>query len=205
MLSVRVPPSAQDFAVDSYGPFPQSRQIHNGPQAAADQPLDFRGSSVHTPLAIAWSPRARTPRQHVVFGGHPAFSLPLQPGWNPRIHTGRAQQAGLIGCDQHAARRGADEPSFDRNGSQLVRLATVVSGPRCHLFVHHVASPKTQVDTVWSRRGGCGDLFARPAGRRCAACINCRSADAARWPSGRADDSRPARIRCSAVHPSPRP
>ncbi len=78
MLAVRVPPSASSTSQSTViVPLAERVQIDDRPQAAADEPLDFRGAPVDLAAAIALLARRRAAGEHVVLGGDPPFALPL--------------------------------------------------------------------------------------------------------------------------------
>ena len=72
------------------------------------------------------------PRQHAVFGGHPAASGAAHEGGNPIFDTGSADHLGIAKLDQHRARGVLREPAREPHLAKLVGDSTTGSLGACH-------------------------------------------------------------------------
>src|SRR5690606_19537955 len=68
-----------------------------------------------------------TARQHAVLGRNPTAAQALHPRRYRFLDTGRTQHGGAARLDEHAAGRGTGITPLDLEGTNLVRLASVVA------------------------------------------------------------------------------
>jgi hypothetical protein len=107
-------------AVDDDGPLPEPGEVHDRPQAAADEPLDLLRAAAEPALdRLPLNPLGAGARQHPVFGGHPArpavaqkrrdFVLDGRGADHPRVAP--LDEAGGVGELHHPARQ-LDRPQL---------------------------------------------------------------------------------------------
>ena len=114
----------QYLAVDRHGSRAERIKIENGPQAAADQPLNFGCASIHL-AAFTGFPGRGTGGQHVVLGRQPATRrVFLHPGRQRVFDRCGTEQHRAARFDEHTARRGADEVHLRANGTKFSRATS---------------------------------------------------------------------------------
>src|ERR1700730_11607405 len=118
----------QHIAVDAHGAFPQTLEVDHRPERTSDQALDFlRAARLFAAGRLAGRPRVSCPRQHAVFGGHPALSLAAQKRRHAVFDTGRAQDSRRAEADQHRAFRVLGIAAIETQFAQLVGCAAAGS------------------------------------------------------------------------------
>ena len=107
---------------------PSAFMSTTGPQATADQPLNFLGAAALLALGrLTITAGVRRTRQHAVLGRHPALALAFQEAGHLLLDRRRAQHPGLPETDQHGPFGMAREATLDVHLTHLLRPA-----PRCH-------------------------------------------------------------------------
>ena len=94
----------EDVAIDRDRVFAERRTIDDGPQAAADEALDFECAAALLTLGcFARRSGMGSPRQHAVFRRDPAFTFALQERRYLRLDRGRAQHACIAELSEYRA------------------------------------------------------------------------------------------------------
>src|SRR5439155_16410683 len=106
--------------------FAEVVEVHAGAQAATDQALNLLDPAVHAAAtAVAFRACLRAPRQHRVFGGHPAAPRALAKLRGAFLHGGRAEHARLAHGDARTSLRVRQRVQLDRGFADLVGSAAV--------------------------------------------------------------------------------
>jgi hypothetical protein len=116
-----VPPS---IAIYSYGSLTERLQIDRCTQRAANEPLDFDGSTaLFAPGCFTvYASMGRT-RQHAVLSSKPALAFTAEKAGYRVVDTRRADHLGVAKLYQHRAGRMARESSGKSHGAKLIGLA----------------------------------------------------------------------------------
>ena len=94
----------EHVAIDVQCALPQSIEVHRGPKAAANQPLDFLGPAGGE-HSLPVGARVGRRGQHVVLGREPASARTAHPAWNIFLNRDGAEDPGVTqGNDAGAAR-----------------------------------------------------------------------------------------------------
>ena len=109
----------QHIAVDLDGSLTQSIEVDDRAQAATDQTLDFLGATrLLATRGLAIIAGIGGPRQHAVFGGHPALALAAQKRRHFFFDARGAQHPRITKFDQHRALGMAGESAGQTDGTQ---------------------------------------------------------------------------------------
>ena len=111
----------QHVAIDCNLAFAEGRQVDDGAQAAADQALDFlRATGRLAGRRFAPRPGRGGPRQHGIFGRHPAAALAAQPRRRLVLERGGAEHVSVAELHQAGAFGIARDAALERDGAQRI-------------------------------------------------------------------------------------
>ena len=122
----------EHVAVDPQGALAELRQVDDGPQTAADEPLDFDAAAVDLAAAVARLARVGAAGQHAVLGGEPALAGADEERRHGRLDAAGAEDGGAAHAHQDAAGRLAGVATLKRQGTKLIGT-TVVGAHRDYL------------------------------------------------------------------------
>ena len=142
IAAVLVPPSAFRTSASMWIVQGPSALRSTTAQAAADQPLDLRGSSIGS----APDARRRAAGQHGVFGGQPADRFSLEKRWYGVRKAGSNKDRRFAAAIQHATRAVTHESALDGYRAKLGRTALVGSGHVTFFFL--CAGPSKRMHMV---------------------------------------------------------
>src|SRR5205807_2191470 len=103
--------------------------VGDGAERTADEALDLLRAARRTPLGdLAIGTLRRRPRQHGVFGCHPALAATAHPRRHPFVDRRRAQHLGAPHGDEHRAHCELCVVALETQRAQVVGLSPVSSG-----------------------------------------------------------------------------
>lgn len=117
----------QNVTIDPNRPTIERLQIHHGPQASADEPLDFDRSPIGLPFVASFSGRSGA-GEHAVFRRQPTLPFSQEPIWDLVVETGGAKDSRPPHFDENASRGVSSEAASDLNRAVVLsRGASVIS------------------------------------------------------------------------------